>query len=134
MAGKNPPKVITAKQKAVAKLIIENASGDKPKLNGKEMLAKVGYSEGIAESPYRVIKSPGVKMALKDYGFNEETARKVVSKILVHGFKEENQLRAADQVFRVFGSYKDNSSGFQTPEAIQEVILYIRRILPEPAK
>ena len=93
----------TQKQKKIAKLIIENAKLDNP-LNGGEMLEKVSYSEGIQKQPGRVLESDGVKEELENLGFSEEGAKKVVSKILYTG-KEENRIKAAQEVFKVNGSY-----------------------------
>lgn len=96
----------TAKQKKVAELIIENATLDKP-LNGGEMLAKVGYSESMQTAKVNdVLESEGVKEALEDLGFTEDNAKKVVGQILLNEKVEPNaRLKAADQVFKVHGTY-----------------------------
>jgi hypothetical protein len=94
----------TIKQKKVAKLIIDNFEGKK-KLTGQKMLENAGYGKGVAKTSGRVINSTGVKNALKDYGFNEEAAKREVGKILMAG-KEENRLKAAAEIFKVLGSYK----------------------------
>lgn len=100
----------TAKQKKVAKLIIANATLDKP-LNGGEMLEKVGYSDGIAKYPSRVLDSDGVKEELAVHGFTPEAAKTVVSKIMNDDLVEPNaRLKAADMTFKVHGSYAPEKS------------------------
>ena len=100
----------TARQKKVAKLIVENVTLDKP-LNGGEMLEKVSYSKGIQIQPSRVFESEGVKEALADLGFTESNAKMVVSEILLNDKVEPNaRLKAADQVFKVHGSYAPEKS------------------------
>lgn len=95
----------TTKQKRVAKLIIENATLDKP-LNGGQMLEKVRYSKGMQIQPSRVLESVGVKEALNDYGFNEDNAKKVVSEIMLNNKERaDSRLKATDQVFKVHKSY-----------------------------
>lgn len=95
----------TQRQKKVAELIIQNATLDKP-LNGREMLAKVSYSKGIQIQPSRILESPGVIEALEIAGFNPNAAKSVVAEIM-HDINNEpnSRLKAADQVFKVHGSY-----------------------------
>jgi hypothetical protein len=122
----------TIKQKQVAKMVVDKMTG-KSKLTGQKMLEKVGYSRGIARHSGRVFRSTGVKLELKKYGFDEETAKQVVVDILVNSQKEENRLRAAEQVFRVCGSYSTDKNP-QTSDEMEEAIARIRSILPPPAK
>ena len=101
---------VTENQKKVAKLIIDNTKLDKP-LNGGEMLAKVGYSKGLRRQPSRILKSDGVKEALKDFGFTEDNAKKIVAKILLgKKSRDENKLKAAEQIFKVHGSFKEKEN------------------------
>jgi glucan phosphoethanolaminetransferase (alkaline phosphatase superfamily) len=72
-------------------------------LDGKDILAFVGYSKGIQ-------KNAGV--VLKKLGFSVEAADMTVAKILRTG-KEENQLRASDQIYKRLGAYKDTEQGAQ---------------------
>jgi hypothetical protein len=100
----------TTKQKKIAKLLIENEFLDKP-LTGKQMLAKVSYSEGLQKQPSRILESEGVKEALNDYGFNEENAKAVVAEILLNSDNEpHSRLKAADMTFKVYGSYAAEKS------------------------
>lgn len=47
-----------------------------------------------------------MKEALKDFGFSEENAKRVVGQILNNDSHDPNaRLKAADQVFKVHGSY-----------------------------
>lgn len=93
----------TLRQKKTAKAIIDNLQGRKHQ-TGQKLLEKVGYSKGIAKNPKRVFRSKGVKRELKRLKFDEDSAKKVVTEIMIEG-KEENRLRATDQVFKVEGSY-----------------------------
>lgn len=99
----------TTKQKKVAKLIIENLELDKPLTSG-QMLEKVGYSKGIAESPSRVMQSEGVQEELKNYGFDSEIAKGVVAEILMAGENDSVKLKAADMIFKVHSTYAPEKS------------------------
>ena len=95
----------TQKQKKVAKLIVENASLDKP-LNGGEILEKTGYAPGVVKNPKDILESAGVQDELECLGFTEENAKKVVHQIMMSEESEEhNRLKAADMVFKVKGTY-----------------------------
>ncbi len=100
----------TAKQKRVAKLIIENGKLDIP-LNGGEILEKVRYSKGMQIQPSRVLQSEGVKEELANLGFTEANAKSVVTEIMLNKKAEPNaRLKATDQVFKVEGSYAPEKS------------------------
>lgn len=101
----------TVRQKRVAKLIIENATLDKP-LNGGQMLAKVGYAKSMHRAKVNdVLESEGVKEALDDYGFSEDNAKKVVAEILLSKEADSgHRLKAASEVFKVQGSYAPEKS------------------------
>lgn len=95
----------TEKQKAVAKLIVENASLDKP-LNGGELLESAGYSKPVTTYPARVLESTGVQEELEVMGFTIDSAKRVVSEIMHNDKVEPNaRLKATDQVFKVRGAY-----------------------------
>ena len=94
----------TILQRRLARKIIENEKRTDP-VNKTVLIESAGYSGVTAiGNQERTIEQKGVKIALKEYGFTEDNAKKVVSKILNAG-KEENRLRAADLVFKVEGSY-----------------------------
>ena len=95
----------TQKQKKVAKLIVENASLDKP-LNGGEILEKTGYAPGVIKNPKDILESEGVQEELEVLGFTEANAKKVVQQIMMSEETDDNaRLKAADMVFKVKGTY-----------------------------
>lgn len=98
--------MVTAKQRKLAKAIIENSTREEP-LNAGQMLESVGYSKSMSTAkPGEMIESAGVQKALEEYGFTEENAKTVVSNILLsEKSRDENKLRAAEQIFKVKGSY-----------------------------
>ena len=95
----------TVRQKKVAKLIVENATLDIP-LNGAQIVEKSGYAEIMKKNPKNVIDTEGVQEELAIIGFDEDSAKKVVSTIL-HGEETANndKLKAADMIFKVTGGY-----------------------------
>jgi nitrogen regulatory protein PII len=99
----------TQRQRKLAEAIVANAKTAKPVGVG-QLLVGVGYSESVATAyPTKIIESEGVQEALEDFGFSPLNARKVVGRIL-NGGKEENQIRAADMIFKVHGSYAPDKS------------------------
>ena len=108
MVSKDAPpeiraRVVTPKQRMLAQKLAENAKNRNAKTQG-EILLECGYSQNVAKNPHAIVDAPGVKYAMWEIGFNPETAMSIVGEILVNG-KEENRIRAADQVFKVFGTY-----------------------------
>lgn len=99
----------TTKQKKLAKVIVANAIVDKP-LNSSQMLAKVGYAETVAKHKQKdILESDGVKEELRILGFDEATAKEVVSSILKNEAEEsKDRLKAAEMVFKVHGSFKES--------------------------
>lgn len=98
----------TELQKKLATEIIKNVKRKKPKNRG-QLLEASGYARKSATSvPGKIINQIGVKEALKDFGFTEDNAKKVVAQIMLNKKTEPNaRLKATDQVFKVHGSYKD---------------------------
>ena len=95
----------TARQKKLAKVIVENSTLDKP-LNGGEMLAKVSYSKGLQKQPSRVIEAEGVQEELTALGFTEENAMTVVSDIMLNEeAQDNNRLKASEMVFKGKGTF-----------------------------
>lgn len=74
-----------------AKAIVENMKLDKPKTSG-EVLASVGYSKGVTETPSRVLESPSFKQALRDLGLTEE----LITTSLVSDIKEKAKNRLGE--------------------------------------
>ena len=79
-------------------------------IDGGKLLKSVDYGIGFQRSPGRVFKSKGFRKALKKLGFSIEAADMVVAKILRTG-KEENQLKASDQVYKRLGGYQQEPDG-----------------------
>lgn len=93
------------RQKRVAKLIIENATREKP-LTAKEIVVNSGYAPVMGKNSHVVMNSAGVKQALNEYGFSEDNAKQVVAQILLNENEQaHNRLKASDQIFKVHGSY-----------------------------
>ena len=94
----------TLLQQKLAKRIIEvDLSGQR--ITKQALLESVSYGK-ISKQPSRVLKSKGVQEVLAEYGFSEDNAKKVVAKILLSDkSKDENKLKASDQIFKVRGSY-----------------------------
>lgn len=100
----------TLQQKKVAKRIVEAMKSDVP-VTGGDILENVGYSKAIVKNPKMVLESAGVKEALNELGFNEQSAKKVVEEIMLDSDVEPNaRLKATDQVFKVHGSYAPEKS------------------------
>ena len=96
--------MVTVRQRRAAKLIIENATLDKP-LNAGQIVEKSRYSKSMVIKPSLVLESAGVKDALNEAGFSEDNAKKVVAEILLSPLAKDNdRLKAADMVFDVHGS------------------------------
>ena len=94
----------TLLQRELAQNIVKNAKRTK-KLNKKELVVSSGYSEitGIAHAG-EIIAQKGVQEELENLGFDIDSAKKVVQSILKRG-REENRLKAAQEVFKVEGAY-----------------------------
>lgn len=96
----------TVLQKKLAREIVNNAKRKKP-ANKQELVVLGGYSETVAKAkPQVILEQKGVQTELKNLGFNEEAAKDVVQEIL-HDRDEDGsvRLRAASEVFKVFGTY-----------------------------
>ena len=100
----------TQRQKRVARKLVDNLTLDKP-LTAGEMLENVGYSKHLVKQPGRIIQSEGVQTELIALGFDPENAKKVVGEILDDETVEpQHRLKAAEQVFKVHGSYAPEKS------------------------
>lgn len=94
----------TQRQKKLAQAIIRNTQTADP-LNTGQMLESVGYAKSVAlHKPKEIIEQKGVQDELKNLGFDIDSAKRVVTHILQKG-KEENRLRAAQEIFKVSGEY-----------------------------
>lgn len=102
--------VSTIKQRKLARKIIEITNkGEAP--TKEALLRSVGYSVASSQGhAQEIIESEGVQNALDEYGFTEENAKKVLASILnsptvFEMVTPDNQIRAAQEVFKVRGSY-----------------------------
>ena len=104
---KRPP---TRLQEKLAKSI-KNYAQSGVKINKKDLLVSVGYSEKTARAyPHKVLNQPGVLNALENEGITLDNADKVVKSILNSPIVYEmvtpdNQLRAADFIAKRLGGY-----------------------------
>lgn len=100
----------TEKQRRVAEKLIENTQVDNPKTGG-EIVEDSGYGPSMSKNCHVVLNSEGVQMALEEYGFSEDRAKMVVADVM-NGEKstEMGKLKAADMVFKTFGTYAPDKS------------------------
>ena len=71
----------------------------------QDLLVASGYNLTTARKQAGIIiHREGVQKELEKLGFNENTTKAIVAEILLLG-EESNRLRAADMVFKYFGSY-----------------------------
>ena len=93
-------------QKKLAHNIAKNSRAKKP-LNKTQLLESSGYSTITAKASANVIlEQPGVIKELNTLGFNEESAKAVVSEIMLSkDSKARDRLTATEQVFKVHGTY-----------------------------
>lgn len=96
----------TILQKKLARNIVENLKSKTPK-NKQELVLSSGYSLNTATRQIpAVFEQKGVTDELKALGFDEYSAKKVVGKILLDEEVEpQHRLKAAEQVFKVYGSF-----------------------------
>lgn len=99
----------TIKQKRAAKLLIDNLQAKEP-LTGGEIVVNSGYGVSMKKNPQVILESEGVKEELITvYGFDPDRAKQVVGRILEEG-EENNQLKAADMIFKVHSTYAPEKS------------------------
>jgi D-alanyl-D-alanine dipeptidase len=96
----------TIRQRKLAEAIIENASREKP-LTKQELVVSSGYTPAQAKAKmHEITESKGVREALNDFGFTEDNAKMVVAEILLKSeAQDKDRLKAAEQVFKVHGTY-----------------------------
>lgn len=100
----------TFRQKKLAENIILAVQNGKTPTKG-ELVESSGYSKVSAtHHPHIMMNQKGVKEALKEFGFDPDTAKRVVGDILLNGKKERDKLSAADMIFKVDGSYAPEKS------------------------
>ena len=101
----------TIRQRKAAKRVEESIKSEENP-TGAEILESIGYSKSIAKNPKMIFESEGFKEALKEVGFSLEAADMTVAKILRTG-KEENKLKASDQIYKRLDGYKSTGAGNQ---------------------
>jgi hypothetical protein len=92
----------TIRQKKVAKKLVEALKSNEQVTKGA-LLESAGFAPTSAETPARVLNSPGVQEELVALGFSVEEADKTVATILRTG-KERNRLTAADMIYDRLGA------------------------------
>ena len=101
----------TIKQRKLANALVENLD-KKDSLTLEQILVSVGYAQSTAEKNGAVIIGlEGTIQALAELGFTEDNAKGVVAEILLDKRKNAgDRLRAAEQIFKVTGSYAPEKS------------------------
>ena len=94
---------VSPNQERAAKEVAK-AIKSKKLIEGKSILAEIGYGKGIQKNPKMVFGSKGFKEALKRLGFSIEAADLTIAKILRTG-KEENQIKASQEIYKRTGAY-----------------------------
>ena len=97
----------TPRQRRVAQLIVDSASGKRPDIKTTgDLVIEAGYSATIKEVPHKILDTSGVQIALRELGFNPEGAKKVVESIMYNeNSADKDRLKASDMVFKVHGTY-----------------------------
>lgn len=125
----------TIRQKKAAKLLIKNLEAAEP-LTAGEIVANSGYGVSMKKNPQVVLQSEGVQQELREtYGFDPEIAKKVVGQILETGENDNVKLKAAEMVFKVYGTFAAekhvNVNIAQEPtERIKELAARLRELPP----
>ena len=95
----------TILQKRLAKAIVENAVAEKP-LNKKQLLVNSGYSPlSASQSQTFIMDQKGLHEELDRLGFSIDAADIVVKTILKSSRKDENKLKAAQEIYKRLGAY-----------------------------
>lgn len=96
----------TRLQRKLAEEIIKDAKSKRPRQK-QDLVVSVGYSPVTADNKAgEIIDSKGVREVLTEMGFSEDGAKAVVAEILYDkSVVASSRLSAADQVFKVHGSY-----------------------------
>ena len=110
----------TLKQQKVARRLLDNLTGRLDE-TAQRMLENVGYGQGVAKYPGRVLQSKGVQEELKKLGFNIEDAKKAVTVVLNKGDYKE-RIMAAREIFKVMGGYAPEKIEHSIDKKIEEFI------------
>lgn len=94
------------RQRKLAKELVDNVLSAHPLTTKQILVDRVGYKLNTVESKAKsVLEHPGLKQAVDDLGFTEEAAKGVVASILHGSENDMARLKAAEQIFKVHGSY-----------------------------
>ena len=99
----------TLRQKKVARRLMEAIENGETISKG-QLLKDTGYSVSSQNQPKRILEADGVLEELEEAGFSETKAKSVLAGILnaptiFEMVTPENQIKAAQEVFKVRGSY-----------------------------
>lgn len=115
----------------IKKLAREVAFGDSTSF--RQALEKVGYSKTYVDHKGNEIKnSPALKAELEAIGFTEDAAKAKLSAIMnsetvYEMITPENQLRAIDMAFKVFGTYAPEKN-IDVKASLSEIIEAAKKI------
>lgn len=98
------------KQRRLAKKLVEAVASD-ISITGGQLVANAGYGVDMQRRPGEIINSKGVQDELAVMGFSESKAKEVVAVILGdYAEKSDTRLKAAEMVFKAFGTYAPERS------------------------
>lgn len=121
----------------IPKLAKEIATGDS--VSFREAALKVGYAKTYINHHANKIKnSQALQQELARIGFTEEAAKEKLSSIMnsptvSEMITPENQLRAIDMAFKVFGTYAPDRH-VEVKATLAEIIEAARKNLEQPPK
>lgn len=102
----------TIKQRKAANKVVDLIKNGED-MTGAQILDFIGYSKAIQKNPKMVFDSDGFKEAMAVLGFSIEAADMAIAKILRTG-KEENRIRASQEVYKRLGAYTQPDTGNKT--------------------
>ena len=100
----------TIRQKRVVAHILKNLTSTKP-MTGGQIVQASGYGPSMRLFPGRILESKGVKKELRELGFSVESADVVVWEMLHKARKEDVRIKAAQEIYKRLGAYKDTEQG-----------------------
>ena len=101
---KRKEKPLNIQRQRLVQNIINNQKTQRYK-NLVELMVASGFSRSYANSDgYLIIKDPRIQEQLVKFGFNELTAKAIITEIAFCG-EEGNRLKAAQEMFKVHGTY-----------------------------
>mgnify|MGYP001565764267 CR=1 FL=1 len=98
------------RQKRVVAHILKNLTSVKP-MTGGQIVQASGYGPSMRLYPGKILESKGVKKELRELGFSVESADVVVWEMLHKARKEDVRIKAAQEIYKRLGAYKDTEQG-----------------------